>query len=366
MSYKITALIPTYRRPKFLHRAILSVLTQTCKDAQVSVFDNASGDTTEDVVKQLSSKYGRVNYHQHLNNIGSLPNFKYAFQSVETPYFSVLSDDDFLAKDFYKNALEILERRLDLMFVITNVLKVDQDANLLVDNASNNQLTFYCTDNRFDALESGDFPTTWTGILFRKEVAQIYIDMYDKDDIGCDKRFMMLAVARYNFAHLSKVGAFFSVHEGSFSVMTEKFDVIYRLVDISRYIEVYHDKETPQFIKDRAMIYAWRLLTANHKPWKRLWNAFKEAIKNICENTNQSLSRGNHEIKNARYSGYKYTSLLLMLLYQNKILRTLVYRLFSNYCARNYKMHQTARVLLQETTYKSLFEDINAISNYSD
>ena len=50
---KITALIPTYRRPQLLHRAIVSVLRQTYTNLQVFVFDNASGDTTAEVVTKL-------------------------------------------------------------------------------------------------------------------------------------------------------------------------------------------------------------------------------------------------------------------------------------------------------------------------
>lgn len=42
----ITAVIPTYRRPRLLRRAIKSVLAQTYPHFQVCVYDNASGDET--------------------------------------------------------------------------------------------------------------------------------------------------------------------------------------------------------------------------------------------------------------------------------------------------------------------------------
>ena len=109
MNNKVTALIPTYKRPKLLRRAILSVLNQTHSNLQISVFDNASGDTTEKMVSQLKKNDTRIFYHCHSTNIGALQNFKYAFESVNTPYFSVLSDDDVLAPDFYTNAIEILK-----------------------------------------------------------------------------------------------------------------------------------------------------------------------------------------------------------------------------------------------------------------
>ncbi len=57
---QITTVIPTYRRPKLLKRAILSVLRQSYKDLQVHVYDNASDDTTEQVVADLASADSRV------------------------------------------------------------------------------------------------------------------------------------------------------------------------------------------------------------------------------------------------------------------------------------------------------------------
>ena len=58
----ITTIIPTYRRPKLLRRAILSVLNQTYTNIQVCVFDNASGDETALVVAELARMDNRVKY----------------------------------------------------------------------------------------------------------------------------------------------------------------------------------------------------------------------------------------------------------------------------------------------------------------
>ena len=97
MNPKITALIPTYRRPHYLRRAILSVLQQTYTDLQVSIFDNASGDTTAEVVTKLGENDARIKYHCHQANIGSLKNFKYAFNSVTTPLIGISAGITFVA-----------------------------------------------------------------------------------------------------------------------------------------------------------------------------------------------------------------------------------------------------------------------------
>ena len=76
-------------------------------------------------------------------NIGALENFRHAFKSVDTPYFSILSDDDFLAKDFYKDAIDVLDNNPETMFVILNVLRIDENSNLIAHKESTNTLTFY-------------------------------------------------------------------------------------------------------------------------------------------------------------------------------------------------------------------------------
>ncbi|RKX41747.1 MAG: glycosyltransferase family 2 protein, partial [Thermotogae bacterium] len=61
----ITTIIPTYRRPKLLQRAIKSVLNQTYPHFQVCVYDNASGDETAEVVAEFAKKDPRVKYYCH-------------------------------------------------------------------------------------------------------------------------------------------------------------------------------------------------------------------------------------------------------------------------------------------------------------
>src|SRR3989338_1363806 len=201
----VTALIPTYQRPTWLIRAIKSVLNQTYAHALVTVFDNASDDNTQQVVADLYEKDHRIFYHRHPTNIGPLKNFKHAFQSVKTPYFSILSDDDAIAFDFYEAAVNVLDNNLDIMFVILNTLTIDANANLIGHQPCDHSLTFYRGSNR---LNIPNLPSTWTSILFRKEVANIYLEMHGEFDIASDMRFLLLARARYPFAYLSKVGAF--------------------------------------------------------------------------------------------------------------------------------------------------------------
>jgi hypothetical protein len=59
----ITVIIPTFRRPKLLRRAILSVLSQTFTAFQVCVHNYALNDDTKTVISKLAKTDSRIRYY---------------------------------------------------------------------------------------------------------------------------------------------------------------------------------------------------------------------------------------------------------------------------------------------------------------
>jgi glycosyltransferase involved in cell wall biosynthesis len=110
---KITTIIPTFRRPRLLRRAIRSVLAQNYEGFRVCIYDNASGDETAAVVTQFAREDPRIDYHCHASNIGAWNNFKYGIDQVGTPYFNLLSDDDALLPGFFEAAIGALESQTE-------------------------------------------------------------------------------------------------------------------------------------------------------------------------------------------------------------------------------------------------------------
>lgn len=195
----VTAVIPTYRRPALLKRAIQSVLAQTHRDLRVRVYDNASGDSTADVVRELAAADARVTYHAHPSNIGATRNFQFGMRDVQSPFFSCLSDDDVLFPDFYATALAAFESAPDAMMAIGSTLEFDADGKFLYA-----PLALWPRAGRFDPPE-GAFAMldnrhpTWTGIVFRSDVVE-KVGIIDADVGGpADLDFEIRLAARYPF-----------------------------------------------------------------------------------------------------------------------------------------------------------------------
>lgn len=106
----IATVIPTYKRPAMLRRAIHSVLNQTFPDFRICIYDNASGDGTREVAEEFCRKDSRVEYVCRPDNIGAHANWMDAASRVGTPFFSFLPDDDILLPHFFETALAGFQR----------------------------------------------------------------------------------------------------------------------------------------------------------------------------------------------------------------------------------------------------------------
>jgi len=167
----ITTIIPTYRRPELLIRAIKSALNQTFQDLQVCVYDNASGDETAQVVKELAEKDRRLKYYCHPENIGAHRNFQYGLSKVETPYFSFLSDDDILLPDFYEQALKELSKFPDAAFFAGATLGMSKKGQPIgITLTSWEKEGYFLPPEAVFKMEGNHL--IWTSHLFRTKFAQ--------------------------------------------------------------------------------------------------------------------------------------------------------------------------------------------------
>ncbi|HEX8371531.1 MAG TPA: glycosyltransferase family 2 protein [Chthoniobacterales bacterium] len=100
----VTVFIPTWNRADYLRETIHSVLNQTHQPVQLIVLDDASSDTTPEVVAKFASD-PRFSSVRHPQNVGMAANWRAGLELVKTPYFCLLNDDDLLAPDCIEKLL---------------------------------------------------------------------------------------------------------------------------------------------------------------------------------------------------------------------------------------------------------------------
>ena len=106
-SARVTVVIPTFNRARFLPGAIDSVLAQTYGDFRLLVADNASTDETAAIVDRYDDP--RVDYVRRPENLGITANHNLALRDVATEYCLILPDDDVLFPQILERTVAALD-----------------------------------------------------------------------------------------------------------------------------------------------------------------------------------------------------------------------------------------------------------------
>lgn len=218
MEPMITTIIPTYRRPRQLRRAIASVLAQSYAQLQVCVYDNDSGDDTEQVVRELARSDPRVRYHRHAENIGSFANFNFGLNAVATPFFSFLSDDDVLLPEFYQSAMAGLAGHPEAAFWGGTGL-VMSDAGELRDATDWSEGYHRPPDGLLDMI--GNNYLLWASVLFRRGVIDAVGPLDGEVGSPIDIDFLLRVAARLPYLTSPQPAAIWTSHPESSTVMAD-------------------------------------------------------------------------------------------------------------------------------------------------
>lgn len=240
-----------------LRRAIFSALRQTYPHVQVRVYDNASGDETESMVREIAARDPRVAYHCHRENIGSYNNFNFGIRETATPYFTLLSDDDVFAPGFFEKAVEVMNRHPQAMFSCFPTVAVDLSLNVISPPTLVAAEKDYAPGKGLTGMVDGSIPAKWSGIVFRKEV---------KDGIGAvdleagpyaDAGYVFHAAARFPFVVAPGIAAVYVVHADTTSGTVKPLDGTWpgwwdRMVSV-----IADDPQVPAFVRReiRSIIY---------------------------------------------------------------------------------------------------------------
>jgi glycosyltransferase involved in cell wall biosynthesis len=115
MGELVSVIIPTYNRPKFLERAIKSVLEQSYKDIEVIIVDdNANNLEIQKESKAIIenfTEYPNVKYIQNKINLGGAEARNTGVRHALGKYISFLDDDDTYERNKISEQLKTLENK---------------------------------------------------------------------------------------------------------------------------------------------------------------------------------------------------------------------------------------------------------------
>jgi len=105
---KVSIIIPTYNRAKFIRQSIDSVLNQTYKNIELIVVNDGSGDNTSEIVEEYRRQYPGIIKYFYQENKGPSAARNKGIKEAQGEYIAFIDSDDYFLPDFLNKCMTYL------------------------------------------------------------------------------------------------------------------------------------------------------------------------------------------------------------------------------------------------------------------
>lgn len=257
----VSFLVPTYNRMDLLQKCIESILSQTYKNTEIIVIDDASTDGTERLINvEFENK---VKYYKNDTKHGVAYSRNLGLNHAYGKYIGLLDSDDLLSEpNSVEIAVKILESDPKISMFASDVYCIDIKGNKI------GEKTFFQTtiDHRNIKLKSGikDFDYVFChgihscGTIFRKDVTKDIGFLNTDYKIAWDDDFFLRVAAcgRFRIYYHNTPLASYRIHNNSFSsnsseLYTEKIKARYSIIKSDKHLKKYLGKKFNRRIADQ-------------------------------------------------------------------------------------------------------------------
>jgi len=144
MPPRVSVGLPLYNAEPFLRPCLDSLLSQTFRDFELIISDNASTDNTGSICLEYAEKDPRIRYFRNLQNMGIIANFNRVFELSQGEYFRWAASDDVCAPAMLQALVDALDRRHELVLSYAKTRLIDEKNQLVgqYDDRMNLQSSF--------------------------------------------------------------------------------------------------------------------------------------------------------------------------------------------------------------------------------
>lgn len=102
--------LPVCNGERYLSEALDSLLSQTYRNIEIIISDNASTDSTPAVCAMYARKDSRVRYYRNEKNLGAARNYNLTVEHARGKYFKWAAHDDICKPTLIEECVAVLER----------------------------------------------------------------------------------------------------------------------------------------------------------------------------------------------------------------------------------------------------------------
>ncbi len=165
---KVSVLIPAYNVELYIRECIDSVLAQTLQDFEIVIIDDASTDSTLDILREYEAKDNRIRVYCHEKNKGQSCGRNNALSHATGEYVYMLDADDmiepFMLEELYNDSVK---NNLDIVGFETKNFSTDKnfEKNVAIktityddtDVLDGREALIYCMENETFSLSTPTF-----------------------------------------------------------------------------------------------------------------------------------------------------------------------------------------------------------------
>lgn len=217
MPLSVSVIIPTYNRAMLLERAIRSVLSQTFRNFEIIIIDDASTDDTQEM---LQNKFTEEINSELIRCIKNQTNMERSFSrnkgmelARSTKYFAFLDDDDIWLPIHLEVLSDYLSSKSDVGIVFSNFANLHEDGTATTGRkglkSGVGALYRDLCISRILAQNSCH--------LFRRSILESLEGFRNDIHFGEDREFFSRIAMNYNVGYVNVITACIYPHSGSYS-----------------------------------------------------------------------------------------------------------------------------------------------------
>lgn len=123
--------MPVYNGERFVAQAVVSILSQTFRDLELIISDNASTDATERICREYAERDSRIRYYRNEQNRGAAWNNNRVVELARGEYFKWQCHDDYCDPTFIEKCLAGIRGDPSVVLCYPRFVRVDEQGRRL-------------------------------------------------------------------------------------------------------------------------------------------------------------------------------------------------------------------------------------------
>lgn len=231
---KVSIVIPTYNREKFITECIKSAQEQSYPNIEIVVSDNASTDSTWQICQELARSDPRIVLIRNEVNLGPVRNWMKGIEKATGDYCKILFSDDCLVPDCLEKMVpKLADPHVGFVY---SAVRIGATFDLSSGPAYLQKESKRIQPNVFtDLIINEAAPVSPGAALMRTKdiIENLHLNFqtaasrrYEKNGAGPDVMLLLLAAHKYKYVeYLNEPLAFFRAHADSISIVNSNNEV---------------------------------------------------------------------------------------------------------------------------------------------